>query len=386
MKDDTLLIHAGRDPGANFGIVNPPVYHASTILFPTLAEWMAHAKAKVSYGRRGTPTSFALEDAFMELEGGAGAQSTPSGLAAITTVLLSCLKAGDHLLMCDSAYRPTRDFCETTLKRFGVETEYYDPLIGGEIAGLIRPNTAVAYVESPGSQTFEVQDLPAIAAAAHKAGAVVIADNTWGAGYYHKPLDLGADIVLQAGTKYIVGHADTNIGLVAWKDAEVHDSVRHDIQSLGICVGPDDIYLALRGLRTMGVRLARHHENGLGIARWLAGRPEVVRVMHPGLEGDPGHALWQRDFTGACSLFGFVLNTSDQTALAAMLDGMRLHGMGSSWGGFESLLIPTWPNKSRSATRWEEKGQTMRIHVGLEDPGDLIADLEAGLKRLGGTG
>lgn len=382
MKDDTLLTHAGRDPHANHGIVNPPVYHASTVLFPTLDAYLEMGKARVRYGRRGTPTTFALEDAVAELEGGAGAIATPSGLAAITTVLLACLKAGDHLLMTDSAYQPTRHFCDTTLKRFGVETEYYDPLIGAGIAGLIRPETAVVYVESPGSQTFEVQDLPAIAEAAHAAGAMVIADNTWGAGYYYRPLALGADISLQAGTKYIVGHSDVNIGVTVWRDEAVLGRVRTDVQSLGVCAGPDDVYLALRGLRTMGVRLQRHQENGLRVARWLAARPEVRRVMHPALEDDPGHALWRRDFTGACSLFGFVLASDDRGALAALLDGMKYHGMGASWGGFESLLIPTWPSKARSATTWQEPGQTMRIHVGLEDPDDLIADLEAGLERL----
>lgn len=382
MKDDTLLTHAGLDPHANHGIVNPPVYHASTVLSPTLDAFMARASAKVRYGRSGTPTSFALEDAVMELEGGTGAVSTPSGLAAITTALLACLKSGDHLLMTDCAYQPTRRFCDTTLARFGVETEYYDPLIGGDIVRLIRPETSVVYVESPGSLTFEMQDLPAIAEAAHAAGATVIADNTWGAGYFCKPLALGADIVLQAGTKYIVGHADTSIGMVVWKDAERYGKIRSDILSLGICAGPDDLYLALRGMRTMGVRLQRHYESGLKIARWLAGRREVVCVMHPALEGDPGHEMWQRDFTGACSLFGFVLTSGDMTALAAMMDGLRFHGMGASWGGFESLLIPTWPNKSRSATRWDVSGQSMRIHVGLEDPDDLIADLEAGFERL----
>ncbi|MEE8443964.1 MAG: cystathionine beta-lyase [Alphaproteobacteria bacterium] len=383
MKDDTLLTHAGLDPFANHGIVNPPVYHASTVLFPTLEAWMQAKSAKVRYGRRGTPTSFALEDAVAELEGGQGAVTTPSGLSAVTSVLLASAKSGDHILMTDNAYQPTRYFCDTTLRRFGVETEYYDPLAGAGIARLIRPETSVVYVESPGSQTFEVQDLPAIAKAAHEAGVTVVADNTWGAGYYCKPLALGADIVLQAGTKYIGGHADTNMGIVVWRDEARHGAVRGDIQSLGICAGPDDLYLALRGFRTMGVRLQRHYESGLAIARWLAERPEVSRIMHPALAGDPGHDLWQRDFTGACGLFGFMLKTTDQAALAAMMDGLKLHGMGASWGGFESLLIPTAPNKSRTDTRWPEKGQAMRIHVGLEDPADLIADLEAGFNRLG---
>jgi len=382
MKDDTLLTHAGLDPHANHGIVNPPVYHASTVLSKTLEDFMARGSARVRYGRTGTPTSFAFEDAVAELEGGAGAVSAPSGLAAITTALLACLKAGDHLLMADSAYLPTRRFCDTALTKFGVQVEYYDPLIGAGIAGLMRPETSVVYIESPGSLTFEVQDLPAIAEVAHKAGATVIADNTWGAGYYCRPLALGADISLQAGTKYIVGHADTSIGIAVWKDDDRYARVRSDVLGLGVCAGPDDLYLALRGLRTMGVRLQRHYESGLKVARWLAGRPEVTRVMHPALEDDPGHDVWKRDFTGACSLFGFVLESEDMIALAAMMDGLRLHGMGASWGGFESLLIPTWPSKSRSATRWDEKGQTMRIHVGLEDPDDLIADLDAGLARL----
>ena len=383
MKDDTLLTHAGNDPFENHGVVNPPVYHASTILFPTL-EALRNAKtAKVRYGRRGTPTSFALEEAVTELEGGHGTITVPCGIAAITSALLTCLKAGDHLLVTDSVYAPTRHFCETTLKRYGVETGYYDPLIGGDIARLMRPETKVVFVESPGTATFEVQDVPAIAAAAHKGGALVIADNTWGAGYYYKPLSKGADIVVHAGTKYVVGHSDAMMGLVTCGDEALYARLREDILSLGMCAGPDDVYLALRGLRTMGARLPRHYESATKVARWLKDRPEVERVMYPALEDDPGHELWKRDFTGACGLFGFVLHNSDQKALAAMMDGLKLHGMGFSWGGYESLLIPTAPEKVRSATKWEVNGQAMRIHVGLEDPDDLIADLEAGLERLG---
>jgi cystathionine beta-lyase len=386
MKDDSLVTHAGNYPVENHGIINPPVYHASTILFPTLEAYRNVRLAKVRYGRRGTPTSHAFEDAIAALEGGSGAVSTPSGLAAVTCLITACVKSDDHILVTDNAYQPTRYFCQTVLKKFGVETEYYDPTIGGRIETLIRPNTSVVYVESPGSLTFEVQDLPAIAEAAHKAGAIVISDNTWGAGYYHKPLNLGADISLQAGTKYIVGHSDTNLGIIVWKDTERFDRIRDDIQSMGICAGPDDLYLAMRGLRTMGVRLPRHFETGLRIARWLDDRPEVKQVIHPALEENPSHELWKRDFTGACGLFGFVLHETDQTALAAMMDGLKMHGMGASWGGYESLLIPTDPDKSRSATRWEIEGQCMRIHVGLEDPEDLIADLGAGLERLGATG
>jgi cystathionine beta-lyase len=386
MKDDSLVTHAGNYPVENHGIINPPVYHASTILFPTLEAYRNVRLAKVRYGRRGTPTSHAFEDAIAALEGGSGAVSTPSGLAAVTCLITACVKSDDHILVTDNAYQPTRYFCQTVLKKFGVETEYYDPTIGGRIETLIRPNTSVVYVESPGSLTFEVQDLPAIAEAAHKTGAIVISDNTWGAGYYHKPLNLGADISLQAGTKYIVGHSDTNLGIIVWKDTERFDRIRDDIQSMGICAGPDDLYLAMRGLRTMGVRLPRHFETGLRIARWLDDRPEVKQVIHPALEENPSHELWKRDFTGACGLFGFVLHETDQTALAAMMDGLKMHGMGASWGGYESLLIPTDPDKSRSATRWEIEGQCMRIHVGLEDPEDLIADLGAGLERLGATG
>jgi cystathionine beta-lyase len=386
MKDDSLVTHAGNYPVENHGIINPPVYHASTILFPTLEAYRNVRLAKVRYGRRGTPTSHAFEDAIAALEGGSGAVSTPSGLAAVTCLITACVKSDDHILVTDNAYQPTRYFCQTVLKKFGVETEYYDPTIGGRIETLIRPNTSVVYVESPGSLTFEVQDLPAIAEAAHKADAIVISDNTWGAGYYHKPLNLGADISLQAGTKYIVGHSDTNLGIIVWKDTERFDRIRDDIQSMGICAGPDDLYLAMRGLRTMGVRLPRHFETGLRIARWLDDRPEVKQVIHPALEENPSHELWKRDFTGACGLFGFVLHETDQTALAAMMDGLKMHGMGASWGGYESLLIPTDPDKSRSATRWEIEGQCMRIHVGLEDPEDLIADLGAGLERLGATG
>ena len=382
MKDDTLLSHVGNTPFENHGVVNPPVYHASTILFPTLEAFRNAGKAKVRYGRRGTPTSYALEEAIAALEGGHGAIVAPSGIAAVTSALLACLKAGDHLLVTDSVYAPTRHFCDTTLRRYGVETEYYDPLIGGDIARLTRPETKVVFVESPGTATFEIQDIPAIAAAAHEGGALVIADNTWGAGYYFKPLSKGADIVVLAGTKYVGGHSDAMMGLIVCGDEALYGRLRDDIQSLGMCAGPDDIYLALRGLRTMAVRLARHYENALKVGRWLKDRPEVKRVMHPALQDDPGHALWKRDFTGASGLFGFVLHDTDQPALTAMMDGLELHGMGFSWGGYESLLIPTWPEKVRSATKWEAGGQCMRIHVGLEDPDDLIADLEAGLERF----
>jgi cystathionine beta-lyase len=384
MKDDTRLTHAGLAPFDNEGIINPPVYHASTVLAESLDTFEGRTPARVRYGRSGTPTTFALEEALTVLEDGAGTVLTPSGLSAVSLALLACVEAGDHALIADSVYSPTRNFCEGVLTRFGVEVEYYDPLIGGAIAGLLRPNTKVVFTESPGSQTFEVQDVPAIAAAAQAAGVRVILDNTWGAGYFFKALRHGADLAVHAATKYVSGHSDVMLGAVVCNQATL-PRVRTCARLLGNSVGPDDVYLALRGLRTLSVRLRRHQDNALAIARWLRARPEVLRVMYPALPEDPGHGLWRRDFTGACGLFGFVLAPVGRPALAAMLEGMALFGMGYSWGGYESLLIPTRPEKYRSATQWQPGGQTMRIHVGLEDLEDLLADLEAGFERLHGV-
>ena len=384
MKDDTRIVTAGRDPHGNHGIVNPPVYHASTVLFPTLEALSDERNlepGKIVYGRNGTPTTLALHEAYCELEGGDLAVACGSGKAAIVTALMSCLEAGDHVLITDSAYLPTRSFAGGMLKRFGVEATFYDPGIGGGIADLIQTNTKAVYTESPGSITFEVQDLPAIAAAAHDRNAVVINDNTWGAGYFLKPFDLGADIVLQAATKYIVGHSDAMCGLVAAR-GPCCQRIWKTFLTLGNCIGPDDAYLAQRGLRTMAVRLHRHQETGLALARWLDGRPEVARVLHPALESDPGHRLWRRDFTGASGLFGVLLRPVDRKALAAMLDGLELFGMGWSWGGYESLLVPVDPASSRTAVPWTEDGQLLRIHAGLEDADDLIAELDAAFGRL----
>lgn len=386
MKDDTRVTTAGRDPHGNHGIVNPPVYHASTVLFPTL-EALEAAQGRdprqVVYGRNGTPTVFSLLDAFCALEGGDLAVACGSGKAAIVTALMAFLKAGDHLLITDSAYRPARAFACGTLRRFGVEATFYDPAAGAGIAALMRPQTRVVYVESPGSVTFEVQDLPAIAAAAHRGGAVVVADNTWAGGYFCKPFLLGADVVLQAGTKYVVGHSDTMCGLVAAREAHA-ERLWKTFLALGNCIGPDDAYLGQRGIRTLAVRMRRHHETGLKLAHWLRARPEVKRVLHPALEDDPGHALWQRDFSGASGLFGVLLHPQPKPRLAAMLDGMELFGMGWSWGGYESLLVPVDPSDERTAVPWREDGQLLRLHAGLEDAGDLIADLEAGFARLAG--
>jgi cysteine-S-conjugate beta-lyase len=387
LKDETLLAHAGNRPRENFGIVNPPVYHASTILYPTVAAMERAFKDKfngVTYGRNGTPTTFALEEAVAALEGGERAIAMPSGMAAIAGALLGFLKSGDHLLMVDTVYGPARQFCDQTLRGFGIETSYYDPTIGEGIARLIRANTRVIYLESPGSLTFEVQDVPAIVAAARAAGCLTVLDNTWSTGLYFKAFAHGADAVILAGTKYIVGHSDAMMGLIVCREAHYQD-LKSKIHGLGYCAAPDDCYLALRGLRTLAVRLARHQQTALALARWLQGREEVARVMHPALPNDPGHQLWRRDFRGASGLFGFVLNPCSAQALAAMLDGMGLFAMGFSWGGYESLLVPVKPESSRVATHWQAAGPTLRLHAGLENPDDLIADLELGFARLKGS-
>jgi cystathionine beta-lyase len=386
LKPDTLLAHLGRDPKAQHGAVNPPVYHASTILYKDVeslrgAKDIRFHRNSVTYGRSGTPTTFALQDAVAELEGGYGAIAVSSGLAAVTASIMALVEAGDHILVTDSVYGPARAFCDSVLARFGVETSYYDPLIGSGIAALIRENTRLVFTESPGSQTFEVQDIPAIAEAAHAAGAAVLMDNTWGTPLYCKPFNLGVDVSIHAGTKYIVGHSDAMLGMIVTSEA-YYEKVRRGVMSLGHSAAPDDVYLGLRGFRTLSVRLERHHRTGVALATWLSERPEVARVMHPALPGDPGHAIWKRDFAGACGLFGLVLHPVSLRAVDEMLDHLELYGMGYSWGGFESLIIPTDPGSMRTATQWTDPGPALRIHAGLEDLDDLIADLDAGFARL----
>ena len=380
MKDNTIVTHAGNHPFENHGIVNPPVYHASTVLVPTMEALLNRGTAKVRYGRRGTPTTFALEEAVSALEHAHGTILAPSGLAAIAMTLSALVETGDHILITDSTYAPTRNFANNILAKLGIEAEYFDPLIGAGIGALIRDNTRLVWTECPGSQTFEMQDIPAIVAAAHAADTLVVMDNTWSGGYFYKPLDHGVDISVQAATKYIVGHSDVMMGTIACNEA-TFERVKEATGFYGLCCGPDDVYLALRGLRTMAVRMNRHHENGLRLAAWLDARPEVTQVMHPGLARDPGHEIWRRDFTGASGLFGFVLENDQREKIAALLDGLELYGMGSSWGGYESLMLPSWPERNRTATQWTPRGQSMRVHVGLEDIDDLIADLEAGLER-----
>lgn len=385
-RRDTLLTHTGGTPEDRHGAVNPPVYRASTILFPTVAEWEASRKHDrrfdvVRYGQLGTPTTFALEEAIAALEGGYRAMLLPSGLAAATTALLALLKSGDHLLMTDSAYSPTRHFCKAILSRYGITTTFYDPCIGAGIAELMRPETRVVFVESPGSVTFEVQDVPAIAAVAHARDAVVVMDNTWATPYFYPAMQLGVDVSIIAATKYIGGHADVMLGTITTTEP-LYDRLRSMVAELGYCVSPDDAFLALRGLRTLGLRLERHQRSTIRVVEWLLTRPEVKRVLYPALPSDPGHAIWKRDFLGASGLFAVVLHPVPKAAVDAMLNSLELFGMGASFGGFESLAIPMDPTRWRSATRWPADGPLVRIHVGLEDPDDLIADLEQGLAQL----
>jgi cystathionine beta-lyase len=387
MHDDTKAVHAGRHPERFEGAVNPPVFHASTILSPSLEAWdrqkadRARDVPGTYYGRLGTPTTHALEEALSALEGGYRTALVPSGLAACTTALLAFVDRGAHILVPDSVYAPTRNFATRFLERFGVETTFYDPLIGGDIARLVRDATRVIFLESPGSLTFEVQDVPAICAVARARGIVTMMDNTWATPLYCKPLALGVDVSIQAATKYVVGHSDAVLGAITVNES-AWPRLKAAHGELGHSVGPDDVYFAQRGLRTMAVRLERHWQTGVRLAEWIARQPEVERVLHPALPGDPGHALWKRDFAGASGLFGIQLKPVPVKAFATLVDGLELFGLGASWGGYESLIMPTYPEQLRSATKWRPSGPCFRIHAGLEHPDDLTADLAAGFARL----
>lgn len=350
------------------------------MLAPTMDDLMRR-KGRFIYGTKGTPTTEALETAWSEISGAKGTVLTPSGLAAVTVALLSCLKAGDHLLVTDSVYRPTRIFCEDVLRRFGVETTYYDPLVGADIASLIRPNTTAVFTEAPGSQSFEMQDVPAIAEVAHRAGATVLMDNTWATPLFFPPHERGVDLAIEAGTKYLGGHSDLLLGLVSANE-RAWPALRATYDAFAMCPGPEDVFLALRGLRTMELRLKEAERQALALAHWLDERPEVARVLHPALPDCPGHDIWKRDFLGSSGLFSIILQPAPQRAVAAMLDGLKLFGMGYSWGGFESLVIPFDCSDYRSATSWNPGGPALRIQVGLEDLEDLKADLDAGFSRL----
>lgn len=379
----TRLVHAGRQPDEQFGFVNTPIYRGSTVLSPTVEALHASNK-RFTYATKGTPTSEALETAWSEISGAAGTVLVPSGLAAVTLALMACLKSGDHLLMTDSVYRPTRVFCEGVLRRFGVETTYYDPLIGADIASLMRPNTRVVFTEAPGSQSFEMQDIPAISKVAHAHGAKVVMDNTWATPLFFPPHERGVDLAIEAGTKYLGGHSDLLLGLVS-ANSETWPALRETFDAFAICAGPEDIFLALRGLRTLELRLREAERQGLALATWLQTRPEVAQVLHPALPDCPGHDIWKRDFLGSSGLFSVILQPASRQAVAAMLDGLELFGMGYSWGGFESLVIPFDCASYRTATTWQPGGPALRFQVGFEDMADLTADLDAGFARLRAT-
>lgn len=380
VSERTRLVHAGREPFEQHGFVNTPIYRGSTVLYPTTDD-LLHRRGRYSYGTKGTPTTNSLEVAWTELTGAAGTVLAPSGLAAVTVALMSCLKAGDHLLMTDSVYLPTRHFCNGVLKKFGVETTYYDPQIGAGIEALLRPNTAAVFTEAPGSQSLEMQDIPAIAEVAHRHGAVVLMDNTWATPLLFPPHERGVDIAIEAGTKYLSGGSDLLLGLVSANE-RCFKPLRETYDSFAMCPGPEDVFLGLRGLRTMALRLREHEKQALEMARWLEARPEVARVLHPALESYPGHEIWKRDFKGSSGLFSIILKPCSDRALAAMLDGLALFGMGYSWGGFESLVIPFNCASYRTATRWEPGGHSLRFHIGLEDLEDLKRDLDGGFARL----
>jgi len=386
-KLPTRLVEAGRRAEWTQGLVNPAVWRASTILFDSVAEMKAAyppTDGTLHYGRNGTPTSWALCEALTELEPGAAmTRLYPSGSAAVAAALLSILETGDELLMVDTAYGPTRAFCDGLLRRFGVKTIYYDPLIGAGIETLVGDRTRAIFMESPGTHSFEVQDVPAICAVAKAKGLVTLIDNTWATPLYFQAIAAGADFSILACTKYIGGHADLMLGSVTATE-KVAPRLEQARRVLGQTAGPDDAWLALRGLRTLDVRLARHQENGLKVAHWLKAQPQVARVLHPALPDCPGHGIWKRDFAGATGLFSFVLEGGDDAARTALIESLELFGIGYSWGGYESLALPADP--VRTATRLELEGPLVRLHIGLEDADDLIADLAAALERYGAAG
>jgi cystathionine beta-lyase len=379
-KPATKVVHSGRDPQACHGFVNPPVYRGSTVLFPTMEKLIKRDQA-YTYGRSSTPTVAALEEAIADVEGGHKTALTASGYQAVSTAIFAFVETGDHILVADSVYNPTRQFCDRLLVKLGVETTYYDPLIGAGIERLVRKNTRLIFTESPGSQTFEVQDIPAIAAVAARHKLWVLLDNTWATPLYFRPFEHGVDVSIQAATKYIVGHADAMLGAITSNERAAKHIARAK-EVLGVCPGSEETYLGHRGLRTLATRLAQHERAGLEMARWLEQRPEVARVLHPGLPSHPQHKIWKRDFLGSSGLFSIILKPAKTAAVAAMLDGLELFGMGFSWGGYESLIIPFDPTGYRTATQWKAEGPALRLHIGLEDLDDLKADLEEGFVRL----
>ena len=383
LRRRSRLVALGRDSELSHGFVNVPPFRGSTVLYPDV-ETLKKGAQRFTYGRRGSPTMQALASAWTDLTRAAGTMLVPSGVAAITSALMATLSAGDHLLMSDAVYGPSRFLANTTLKRLGIETEYYDPRVGAGIEALMRPNTTTIFAESPGSETFEVQDIPAIAAAAHARGACLILDNTWATPLFFSPHEHGVDIAIEAGTKYLSGHSDLLLGLVS-ANADWFERLRRSTETLGIPAGPEDMFLALRGLRTMDLRLREAERQGLALATWLSARPEVLRVIHPALPDHPDHWLWKRDFSGSSGLFSVVLKPVSDAAVAALLDGLELFGLGYSWAGFESLAVPFDCTSRRTATRFAPGGPMVRFSVGLEDIEDLKADLDRGFARLRAT-
>ncbi|MCD8570304.1 MAG: cystathionine beta-lyase [Alphaproteobacteria bacterium] len=381
-KLNTKLVHAGRKPEEYYGIVNPPLVKASTILYPSLEAYQ-DPDTRYRYGRMGTPLSNAFEESMAELEGGYKAIATGSGLSAITPAILSFLKTGDHLLMVDNVYGPVREFCNHLLQRMGIDVEFYDPCVGSGIEALIKPNTAMVYMESPGSGSFEVQDVPAICQVAKAKGIITLIDNTWSAGLLFRPLEHGADIVIQSGTKYVGGHADVNLGVIIIGKEEHFGIVRQTTWDLGVCASGDDLYGGLRGLRSLTLRMKKAGEQGMDMALWLQDRPEVERVLYPALPDHPTHDIWKRDFSGANSLLSIALKEEySYEAVCRFVNALKLFPVGSSWGGYESLLQPQFPQKFRKHPSWDHKGAVLRLQIGLEDTDDLKADLDQGFKQL----
>lgn len=382
---NTMLVSLGRDPKRDSGSVNPPVHRTSTVIFPDYETFAAYEEGKIEhigYGRNGSPTTQGLEKALATLEGADHALITASGLAAITTTILALLNAGDHVLIPDSVYSSARLFFKHELPRLGVDVQFYDPTLGAEIEKLMKPTTKMIYAESPGSLTFEMQDLRALSKVAHAHGAILVADNTWATPLHMRPFDLGVDVSIHSATKYIAGHSDLVMGAIMCKSS-LYKTLKRAHRNLGAVSGGDNAYLALRGLRTIAVRMKLHQEHAMEVAQWLKTVPEVKRILYPALAEDPGHALWKRDMTGACSLFAVEIEKASHEALAAMMDGLEHFGMGFSWGGYESLIISYDPSTMRSATKqWEKPTTLLRLHIGLEAPKDLIADLDEGFKRL----
>ncbi|WHS30759.1 cystathionine beta-lyase [Brucella sp. NM4] len=376
---NTRLAHDGYQPRDYHGFVNPPVVRASTVLFPD-AETMATGNQKYTYGTRGTPTSDALCDAINALEGSAGTVCVPSGLAAVTVPLLAFLSSGDHALLVDPIYNPTRHFADTILKRMGVDVEYYDPEIGAGIAALMKPNTKVVFTESPGSNTFEMQDIPAIVEAAHKGDAIVMMDNTWATAVYFKALDFGVDVTIHASTKYPSGHSDILFGTISANE-KCWPQLLETHGTLGLCANPDDTYQVLRGMRTMGIRLEHHRKSALEVAHWLESHPAVAQVLHPALESHPGHEIWKRDFTGSSGIFSFVLKEGGQAEAHAFLNALEIFGLGYSWGGYESLALQVRV-ADRLIAKGNYPGPVIRLQIGLEDVADIIADLEKGFAAI----